>query len=357
MLALLGTSGCAHRIYRPAALPNRFLAQPVPKPDLSNLPPVLVKSDRINRGDLLEVTINSGFAGLPTTPLLVQVGENGMADIPSIRQVALAGLTSEVAARAIVAAGTQRQLYRNPHVAVGVKDKRKNVVMVGGAVNKPGEYSLARGYKPSGFSSLAAAILSAGGFSDNAGLTVEVRRAAPPGGSPGLFRPDGQRVAREGTVEQTAHQTAGSGGPTVFHVSLAGPVDARNPGYYLADGDEVIVRERNLEPIHVIGLVGKPNDFPYPAGQQPRVLDALAWAGGSKMRMANKIHIIRRVPGEEEPVVVNVSLREAKADGKANNVLLAPGDIVSVEETPATLVEEVLKTIVRVSVGSRTVLF
>ena len=107
----------------------------------------------------------------------------------------------------------------------------------------------------------------------------------------------------------------------------------------------------------MLGLVGKPNDFPYPVGQQPRVLDALTWAGGSKMRMADKIHIIRRVPGEEEPVVINVSLREAKADGKANNVLLAPGDIVSIEETPATLVEEVFKTIVRFSVGSRAALF
>ncbi len=356
-LASLGTTGCAHRIYQPTALPDRLLARPIPKPDLSTLPSVLVSNDRIDRGDLLEVTINSGFAGLPTRPLTIQVGESGAADIPPIRQVSLAGLTPEAAAQMIAVAGVQRRVFRNPHVAVSVKDKRKNTIMVGGAVEKPGEYPLARGTQPAGYSSLAAAILSAGGFSDNAGLIVEVRRAAAPGTAPAPFHPPGERVASQGGVEQTAYQSASSSGASVFQVSLAGPADARNPGYYLADGDEVIVKERNLEPVHVIGLVNKPGDFPYPVGTEPRVLDALAWAGGNRMRTADKIHVIRRVPGEEEPAVIKISLREAKGNGQVNNVLLASGDIISVEETPATFVEEILKTIVRISVGSKTVLF
>jgi polysaccharide export outer membrane protein len=71
--------------------------------------------------------------------------------------------------------------------------------------------------------------------------------------------------------------------------------------------------------------------------QELRLLDAIALAGGCSLGVADKIHIVRQVPNRADPVLIETSIKEAKRDGAAN-ILLAAGDVVSVEETPVTFV-------------------
>jgi polysaccharide export outer membrane protein len=117
----------------------------------------------------------------------------------------------------------------------------------------------------------------------------------------------------------------------------------------LCDGDVVHVMKRTLKPIYVIGLVHKPGEFPYPTSQEIRVLDALALAGGVSNPVAEDVLVIRQKPGEKEPVRIAVSIQAAK-NGR-DNLALAPGDTVTIEQTPATMVFDVVQTFFRVSVG------
>jgi hypothetical protein len=55
-------------------------------------------------------------------------------------------------------------------------------------------------------------------------------------------------------------------------------------------------------------------------------------------------------------VRIRVSIREAKRDGEAN-VRLAAGDVVSVEETPATFVLDLMRNFIRFGLSSSVPLF
>ncbi|OYW24974.1 MAG: hypothetical protein B7Z55_00660 [Planctomycetales bacterium 12-60-4] len=66
--------------------------------------------------------------------------------------------------------------------------------------------------------------------------------------------------------------------------------------------------------------------------------------------MANKVYVIRRNPKTNESVIVNVSISSAKRDERAN-LRLSPGDVVSVEQTPATVMVNVLQRAIRLTIG------
>jgi protein involved in polysaccharide export with SLBB domain len=55
------------------------------------------------------------------------------------------------------------------------------------------------------------------------------------------------------------------------------------------------------------------------------------------------------VRGQSEPIVIQTSISMAKRDN-ASNVRLAPGDAVSIEETPQTVTYNVLSSIFRLNV-------
>ena len=82
-----------------------------------------------------------------------------------------------------------------------------------------------------------------------------------------------------------------------------------------------------------------------------RDLDALAMAGDRTLGVADKVRVIRQVPGRAEPVVSARSVRNAKRT-QADNLRLAPGDLVSVEETPITFVLEAMRSFIRFGFSS-----
>ncbi len=118
----------------------------------------------------------------------------------------------------------------------------------------------------------------------------------------------------------------------------------------LCDGDVVHVVKRTLKPIYVIGLVRKPGEFPYPTSQEIRVLDALALAGGVSNPVAEDVLVIRKLPGAKEPSRIAISIQAAK--NGSDNLPLAPGDTVTVEQTPLTVTVDMIQTFVRFSVGA-----
>ncbi len=352
-------SGCARRTYLATELPTEFAAPAkanIEEIDLSRLANYSVNSQLIERGDVLEVTIVTDFSKLSATTTPVRVREDGTADIPLIGKVALAGLELEGAEQAIAAAGKSRGLFRNPHVTVTMKRQRMNRITVIGAVEEAGVYRL-----PRGSSSLLAALVSAGGLSEDAGTEVEIRRPVARSAVPDLIPQHTPRVAEgvQNQAEPASYQADRPGGtptPRITRVNLTKAATEGYGGGYLDDGDVVMVTRRAPKPIYVIGLVRKPGEVELPHNQDMHVLDAIAKAGERTIQVADRVIVIRRVAGQQEPIVIELSIREAKTNGAAN-IRLAPGDIVSVEETPATILVKTVTDVIRIGIGGSVGLF
>lgn len=368
LLGLL-VSGCATsgQHYTHQTMPTQLLAgkrDNVQTLDLTRLASSSNNSDVIDRGDVIEVSISAGLDEKDTIKLPVRVHDDGIARIPEIGAIPLAGLEMEAAEATIVAVCIERGLYRRPNVTVTMKHQRMNRVMVVSAVKKPGVYEL-----PRGRSDLLAAIVAAGGLADDAGTMVEIRNPRRPGGS----RSSPVASATGSSVDIVGHSrpllpgdqvTSGVGGDNrtdvitvadadgkmeTFRVDLVSATKTGKGGYLIEDGGVVSVEKRDPEPLHVIGLVKKPNRYEFPIAEDLRVTDAIALAGGTSMSLADKVFVVRRVPKSSETAVVQVSLRQAKRNAQAN-LRLEPGDVVSVETTPLTALYEALN-IIRFGVG------
>jgi polysaccharide export outer membrane protein len=125
-------------------------------------------------------------------------------------------------------------------------------------------------------------------------------------------------------------------------IDLVSATKSGTSGYTVLDGGVIHVEKRDPEPVHVMGLVAKPNRYEMPIGQDLRVLDAIALAGGISNPVANRVYVIRKYPNSTQTAIVHLNISDAKRN-ELNNLILSPGDVVSVEQTPATVIIEALR--------------
>ncbi len=347
--ALIGIVGCASgpqgEIYTVDKLPTNMLAakrENAKTIDLSRLASATGNSEIIDKGDVLKIDIAAGLNEKDIVLLTARVREDGQAEIPVIGPVAVAGMEMQEAEAAIAAVCIQRELYRAPHVTVTMKHQRTNKVTVVGAVKEPGVYAV-----PRRSSDLLAALVAAGGLSEDAGTKVEIRNP---------------RKASSGGEFSPPPIASGDSGNGVDSVGFSVPVDpvssrmesikvdlitatkAGTGGYEILDGGVVMVEKRDPEPVHVLGLVKNPNRYEFPIAQDLRLLDALALAGGVSNPVANKVYVIRHKPNSNKTAIVSTNVSEAKRN-EAHNIMLVPGDVISVEQSPATVLIDALKVI------------
>lgn len=349
-------SGCARGVYRASTLPAEFLAaerENVEAVDLSRLTNIAASSERVQRGDVLELTMVTDFRDLSTTTTPVRVGEDGKVNIPLIGPVGVAGLDLEEAERVVGEAGIERGVFRKSHVTLTMKRQRKNRVTVTGAVVEPGVYEV-----PRSNSTVLAALVAAGGLSKEAGAEVEIRgpavRDVDP---PGLKQPRSPRIAGETPgAELASYEAAAADSSGAVHINLVSATQDKKANVYVEDGSVISVAKRSLKPIQVFGLVSKPGQFDVPLNQDLYLMDAIAMAGGLNSAVADKVLVIRTVQDCPEPVKIQVSVREAKQNGRAN-LRLAPGDVICVEDTAMTMFWDAVKTFVRVGLSSEIKMF
>jgi polysaccharide export outer membrane protein len=343
LLLLAGCNSVPGERYSVDTLPSTLIAarrENAQTVDLSRLASAAVNSELIDRGDVVEVTIATGLSEKESFPRPVRVREDGVADIPVIGPVHLAGLQLAEAEAAIYAAAVQGQTYRSPYITVTMKHQRVNKVTVVGAVKEPGVYEIPRGQ-----SDLLAALVEAGGLADNAGTMVEIRnptRDVRPPDPIASANPDGV-----GPVGYSAPGTAPTGLAVPrqsVRVDLVSAAKNGTGGYLVDDGAVVMVERRDPEPVHVIGLVHKPDRYEFPIGEDLRVTHAVALAGGLSSPVANKIFVIRKKPDSTQTAIVTLKLSDAKRSDK-HDLLLAPGDVVSVEQTPLTVFIDTMRII------------
>ena len=302
-------------------------------------------------GDLLEITITNGREDELNNSFLVRVDANGATNVPVVGRVVIAGLEEFEASHKIAEESIQRGVYLHPTVAVEIKKKAVNRITVVGAVEEPGIIEL-----PRNNSDIVSAIAAAKGFSDKAGTEVEVIRQPTYVYSADTGNGLSLQPANPGDIQLASHEetdgpqdSLGASIPQTVLVDLASE-EGIIGDFRLQDRDVLRVLPRKNERIFVTGLVVKPGQFVLPLDQDVYLLDAISMAGGTKSVVADKVFVIRRVAGREEPIVIRASIREAKLNG-LENLRLAEGDTISVEQTPATAVVDTFEKLFRFSLG------
>ena len=373
LLLIVSSSGCANRIIKARRMPDRYQAAKVTNAqvaDLSRLSMSTTSSSLIEPEDVVDVTISSGLeeAGR-ITPTPVRVGDTGIATIALIGQVPLAGLEPFQAEQRIATAAIDRGLFKAPQVTVTMRKKAINRITVVGAVKEQGTIEL-----PKGQSTLLAALMAAGSLDEKAGTEIEIRRhenttttqLSESDSTTDTLDANSEDIQLTSAVEQSDVKQAGLIRPRPFQrsqqssnrppaqprtmkIDLATIDGTSDTDIGLKDGDVVRVETRDPNPISVIGLVQKPGQYEMPVGQPVHVLDAIAMAGERSNPWADKIYITRHVTSENEPIVIETSVVNAQHSDESN-IRLSPGDVVSVEQTPQTVIHNVFSTIFRFSI-------
>ena len=175
----------------------------------------------LGAGDLLQITVFES-KNLDTT---VRVSSRGFVTLPLLGQVQIKGLTAREVEIKI------EDLYRakyikDPHVSVFVKEHFSQRVTLVGQFENPGTYDYASKQR------LLDAMALAGGLTDKAGHTVQIRRSGKMVGEPNVFVVDLDQLIKEGRTELNIEI---NGGDIIF-VPEAGNyfVDGavRRPGSY-----------------------------------------------------------------------------------------------------------------------------
>lgn len=348
-IAIAGLSGCRGGTYRARSLPPEYaapIARSAQQLDLSSLARSQKNVEVIYARDVLQVTIDSGLGAEEVKSWDVHVSEEGLAEIPVVGAVKLGGLKTDHAEQLVSTACRQRRLYRSPRISIAIKTRGTNQVAVIGAVKNPDSYDL-----PVGRSDLLTALISAGGLETDADTIVEIRHPRQ------FARPNqhASELGRAGSDSPIGLASYQGGAKPMFQPSQQIDLEAVHPqdgqDYSLEDGSVVMVRKKPPGTIRVMGLVRRPGEFTLPRDRDLRLLDALALAGDRELQFADRVRIVRQVPGENRAIIMKTSVSAAKRNS-VDNPRLAPGDVVSVDETPLTFVATELRKYIRIGISA-----
>jgi len=211
--------------------------------EISELNAGLFRSAQINvdpsdyllgAGDLLEVTVFEA----EKLGSKVRVSSRGYVTLPLLGQVMVKGLSAREAEEEIEDLYSKTYI-KDPHISIFVKEHFSQRVTVVGEVKKPGTYDYPSKQR------LLDVLALAGGLSEKAGITVQIRRIGSTPEQKGSFIVDLDKLIKEGRTEFNIEI---NGGDIVF-VPEAGSyfVDGavRRPGSYLIK-QEMVLREALL---------------------------------------------------------------------------------------------------------------
>ena len=333
-------SGCtaAETRYAPKDLPAELQASRWQAPCTMDFTPSSIahRTAQIESGDQVEVTVATGFDSTQMTRIHTTVAADGTVQIPVLGRIPVAGVTPDASHQAVVQACYREGVSGKPLVQVSLEKPREHRVIISGAVVRPGVYTLSREN-----SDLVSALAAAGGLSKEAGekIVIQSRHAQAAG------------VSAKSDIVQTSgwsDEANASPGPKEFNVPaerreilLTSNDRTKLAAAELHDGDVVTIERRDPPSIVVTGIVARPGRYEFPLGQEFRILDAVAMAHGVSYKVLDRVMVCRKVRGRNERAVIEVNLRDATRN-QAENILLMPGDIVSVEANPKVLFQDTI---------------
>jgi polysaccharide biosynthesis/export protein len=243
----------------------------------------------------------------------VTVSNSGKVSLPYLGILKVAGMTAAQIESAITAGLRQRDLVKDPQVAVGVQAYRSNTVYILGEVAQPGQY-----YMRDEMHVMDLIALSMG---------------TPNEGTMYLYR----RVP----VEETGEQQDGEG-TSDTKLAAAIPIDiqelaaGKRPelNLELQSGDILYVPLNRPNYYFVSGDVLNPGSFEMPPRRELAISEALAFAGGlSKTAKGSKGILVRYdEQGGRQELPVDF---QAILNGKKPNFTVMPNDIIFIPGSPA----------------------
>lgn len=242
----------------------------------------------LGEGDLVEVSVFEA----PDLKTETRVSARGFVTLPLLGAVEVKGATAREAEQKIED-DYRRKYIQNPHVNVFVKEQVSGKITLLGALKKPGTHPyLAR-------QNLFEALALAEGLSDNAGRSVQVRRAGDAPSRPTTFLIDLDELVREGGGELNIE---------------------------IKSGDVIYVPEAGM--IYVDGAVRKPGN--YPIKSKMSIPEAIVAAGGfTNYADEQKIKLVRRQE-DGKLDVVQLSFKEYQQGGEGD-LEIKDRDIIFVE--------------------------
>jgi polysaccharide export outer membrane protein len=361
-LALLCV-GCRGGAFQASTLPQEFRARPNPGDVSMNMARMTgngYDNFLIGPDDLLEVTVVTGRTDEEAKPVAVRVAKDGTLDVSPIGPVPVGNLDPVEASQRLASAAIERGIYLQPNITIEFKRKAINHITVLGAVKNPGLIEV-----PRNSSDVVSAIALAGGMTEEAGTEVEIiRHNTQQDGHTRFATTDSEKSGsdlQESEIELAAYSTLnqpqkapmalnGASQPLAQRIDLAMLGAGVSTDYRLQDRDVVTIKPRPKRNIHVGGLVKTPGQFELPPTEDMRLLDAIALAGGSSSIVADKVFIIRPIKGRPQPLVIQASMQKAKHNG-AENLLIAEGDMISIEQTPVTAIFDTASKLFHLTVG------
>lgn len=122
----------------------------------------------------------------------------------------------------------------------------------------------------------------------------------------------------------------------------------------LQEGDSVIVEPPQEQYISVLGLVSRPDNFPYPPDARYTLIQALAFAGGMDLTADPRYVSVYRLRADGTVASVTYQLVDPKKQEQLTEAMrlpLRPGDVVSVEHTPRTRTNVFFDKVFRITLG------
>jgi polysaccharide biosynthesis/export protein len=254
-------------------------------------PPVAARDQSaiaIGPGDLLDLTVFD----VPELVLKVRVDVNGCVSLAFLGDLRVAGMTVGNAQRLIARELIERQLVKEPQVAIFIEEFATQGITVYGEVNTPGIYPLM------GPHHLYDVISAAGGLTLKSGRTVTVLHAGE------RDHPEVVVLANENAYEN--------------------PLEYANVAIY--PGDTIVVSKAGM--VYVLGEVNKPGAFLMEDNTSISVLKATALAGGTTKLASLKDSMILR-KSLEGTTQTKIPLNKIY-HGKAPDLQLHAEDIVFV---------------------------
>lgn len=301
-LALLG-GGCAS-LPVPPVMPNAGAARPA---GLTRDEPA---SGAIRPGDQLSVEITSGKESHTTIGI---VDARGDVHVTSGRDVAVAGLSLESAEQRVTAAVRTGDKFAEVDLQLATRPSQR--VSVLGALRKPGYLELRPGMR------VVDVVAAAGGL-----------QAVVPAGA----KTSGRAPVPVADVESAVLVRDGKALPIDFEKALQGQT---GHNVLVHPGDQVYVPYAAGQVVSVFGQVASPTVIAHRSGL--RMTEALSAAGGLTVGGdKSDIRLLRGPP--EAPKAYQASLR-AIAKGEQHDVVLAPGDVLFVQDDPIEDIGEVVR--------------
>ncbi|MFC1761541.1 SLBB domain-containing protein [Planctomycetota bacterium] len=124
----------------------------------------------------------------------------------------------------------------------------------------------------------------------------------------------------------------------------------------LLEGDRVTVEPLVMPMFTVIGLVNNQGNFPYPPGESYNLMEAIGFAQGLNRVADPRYAVIYRLTADGSIIHTFLNISKAALDDNelppAMNVIIRPGDIVDIAQTPRTRTKLFLADVFRFTIGA-----